>query len=75
MSTILGSIGGALGVAAHAGTTNGRLLAHLARTAFVDGMHLGMLTAAIVALAGVLITLIALPSRRAGVSPTQRRRR
>jgi hypothetical protein len=56
-------VGGALTVAAHADGTAGYLLAHLARTAFVSGMDLGLLTAAVVALAGALPTLAWLPAR------------
>ena len=61
--TILGSVGGALGVAARLGGLLGAELNRLARTAFASGMDLGLLTGAAVALAGCLIALIALPSR------------
>ena len=63
MQTILGSLGGALGVAARVGGPLGAELAHLARSAFISGMDLGLATGACVALAGCLIALIALPSR------------
>jgi EmrB/QacA subfamily drug resistance transporter len=63
MQTILGSVGGALGVAARLGGVLGAELGHLARSAFVSGMDLGMLTAACVAVAGCIIALIFLPSR------------
>ena len=63
MQTILGSLGGALGVAGRVGGPLGAELAHLARSAFVSGMDLGLATGACVALAGCLIALIALPSR------------
>jgi hypothetical protein len=59
MQPVLGSIGGALGVAGHVG-------AHLAKTAFVSGMDLGLETGAAVAVAGMVIALLALPSRESG---------
>ena len=61
-STILGSLGGALGVAARVGGATGELLAHAARSAFLSGMDLGLLTGAAVGLAGALIALVAVPS-------------
>ena len=63
MATINSSLGGALAVAARAGGVAGQLLAHLARTGFVSGMDLGLLTGAVVALAGALLTLAWLPAR------------
>ena len=63
MQVILGSVGGALGVAAHLGGVLGAALGHLARSAFASGMDLGLTTGAWVAAAGCLIALIALPSR------------
>ena len=42
MQTILGSVGGALEVAAHLGGFFGAELASLARSAFVSGMDLGL---------------------------------
>ena len=63
LQTILGSLGGALGVASQAGGVLGAQLGHLARSAFVSGMDLGLATGACVAAAGCLIALIALPSR------------
>jgi len=62
-TTILGSLGGALGVAAHLGGTLGTLLAHLARSAFISGADLGVRTGAAVAVVGCLVALIALPAR------------
>ena len=62
-STILGSVGGALGVAARAGGATGELLAHAARSAFLSGMDLGLLTGAAVGLAGAVIALVTVPSR------------
>ncbi len=63
MQTVLGSVGGALAVADRVGGFLGTALAHLARSAFISGMDLGLLTGACVAIAGCLIALIALPSR------------
>ncbi len=66
MQTILGSVGGALGVAVRVGGILGAALSHLARSAFVSGMDLGLATGAGVALVGCLIALAALPSRDPG---------
>jgi EmrB/QacA subfamily drug resistance transporter len=63
METILGSVGGALAVAARVGGFLGAELGQLARSAFASGMDLGLATGACVAAAGCLIALIALPSR------------
>ena len=65
LTTILGSLGGALAVAAHVGGILGAALAHLARSAFISGMDLGLTVGAVVALAGALIALVALPARPA----------
>jgi hypothetical protein len=65
-NTILGSIGGALGIAARVGGTTGQLLAHAARAAFVSGAGLGLLIAAAVALVGCVLALITLPARPRG---------
>ena len=64
LPTILGSVGGALGVAVHVGGPLGAALAHLARSAFISGMDLGLATGAIAA-AGGLLALAALPARPA----------
>jgi sugar phosphate permease len=64
-TTILGSIVGALGLAQHVGGSFGRALSRLACSAFMGGMDVAFLTAAIVALAWGLVALIALPSRQA----------
>jgi len=56
------SLGGAL-AAARAGGTTGSPLIHLAKTAFTSGMDLGLLTGAVVAVAGCLVALICLPAR------------
>jgi len=61
--TVLGSIGGAMGVAAHLGGVAGQLLAQAARVAFVSGTDLGLFPAAAAVLAGCLLALAALPSR------------
>jgi EmrB/QacA subfamily drug resistance transporter len=60
---ILGSIGGAQSVAARAGGVIGAQLSHLARSAFISGMDLGLITGAAVAAAAALLALAALPSR------------
>lgn len=57
-------VGGALGVAAQAGGTVGRLLTAAARAAFISGANLGMITAAVAALAGCVIALVTVPGRR-----------
>jgi EmrB/QacA subfamily drug resistance transporter len=62
--TILGSIGGALGVAGHLGGVAGTFIADAARGAFMSGMDLGLRTAAIVALAGAALALAGLPGRK-----------
>jgi EmrB/QacA subfamily drug resistance transporter len=64
MQTILGSIGGALGVAARVGGVLGAELERAAREAFASGMDLGLVTGAAVALGGCVIALIALPGKR-----------
>jgi EmrB/QacA subfamily drug resistance transporter len=63
LTTILGSLGGALAVAAQVGGFLGAALGHLARSAFISGMDLGLTVGAAVALAGCLLALVALPSR------------
>ena len=64
-TTILGSLGSALGVARQIGGAVGQILAGIARSAFISGMDLGLRTAACVAFAGALVALLALPSRPA----------
>jgi hypothetical protein len=61
--TVLGSIGGALSVAARAGGVAGDFLVHAARSAFVSGSDLALLPAAMVVLAGCGLAFAALPSR------------
>jgi EmrB/QacA subfamily drug resistance transporter len=63
MQAVLGSVGGALEVAARAGGVLGAELGHLAHTAFASGMDLGLTVAACVAVAGCLIALLTLPAR------------
>jgi len=65
LATITGSLGGALAVAAHVGGVRGAALAHVARSAFVSGMDLGLTVGAVVALGACLLALAALPSRPA----------
>jgi len=61
--TILGSLGGALAVAARTGGSTGLELAGAARTAFMNGNGVALAVGAIVSLAAALLVLIALPSR------------
>ncbi|HKH88144.1 MAG TPA: hypothetical protein VKA05_04940, partial [Acidimicrobiales bacterium] len=61
--TILGSLGGALGVATRAGGATGALLSRAARTAFMNGNELSLGVGALVALSGALLVLLRLPSR------------
>jgi hypothetical protein len=62
--TILGSLGGALGVAASVGGGTGALLARAARTAFMSGNHVAFAVGGAVALGGAVLVLAALPSGR-----------
>jgi len=64
LATVRGSLGGALGVAARLGGQFGAELAGAARSAFVSGMDLGLLTGACVALAGCAVALAVLPNGR-----------
>ena len=63
VSTIQSSLGGALDVASRATGPAGKLLASAARSAFINGMDLGTLTAAVAALGGCLLAIAWLPSR------------
>ena len=67
--TVLGSLGGALAVAAHAGGAAGALLAHTARAAFMSGTGVALAVGAAVALAGAVLVLARLPSRVTPDSP------
>jgi EmrB/QacA subfamily drug resistance transporter len=60
--TILGSLGGALAVAEHAGGTTGALLALTARTEFMSGGRLSLGVGAVVAIGGAVLALAALPA-------------
>jgi hypothetical protein len=60
--TILGSFGGALGVASSVGGTTGALLGRAARAAFMSGVEVSFLVGAAVSLAGVVIVFVWLPS-------------
>ena len=68
--TIVGSLGGALAVAGDAGGSTGALLAHAARTAFMSGTAVSLLVGGTVSFAGVILVLVALPSRRAPAPPS-----
>ncbi len=71
---ILGSLGGALAVAARAGGAAGALLAHAARAAFMSGNQIALAVGAAVALAGVVLVLARLPLRVSPGSPDPQRR-
>jgi EmrB/QacA subfamily drug resistance transporter len=60
---ILGSLGGALEVAARVPGPAGEALAEAARQSFVSGMDLGLLIASIVVAAAACVVLLALPQR------------
>lgn len=60
--TILGSLGGALGVAARTGGATGALLARAARAAFMSGLEVSLAIGALVALIGAALVLARLPS-------------
>jgi len=60
---ILGSLGGALDVAASAGGTTGELLARAARAAFMSGSQVSLAVGALVAAGGAVLVLIRLPAR------------
>ncbi len=63
MHAILGSLGGALGVAASAGGVTGAALARVARASFMSGNAASILVGGGVALCGALLVLAFLPSR------------
>jgi EmrB/QacA subfamily drug resistance transporter len=62
---ILGSIGGALGVAQHLPGQLGSELAHAARVAFVSGMDLGLIIASSLVGVACVVVLVVLPNRAA----------
>lgn len=61
--TIVGSLGGALGVAQSVGGSAGALISSAARTAFTVGMGTSLLLGAVVALGGAIVALLVLPRR------------
>jgi len=69
---IIGSLGGALAVAGSAGGVRGALLGRAAREAFMSGLEISFLVAAVVALGGVVIVLVWLPSRALPGAPGER---
>jgi Na+/melibiose symporter-like transporter len=60
---ILGSLGGALAVAASAGGATGGLLARAARAAFMSGNQASLTVGALVAACGAVLVLARLPTR------------
>jgi len=64
LQATVGSLGGALEVAARIGGQFGTELANAARSAFVSGMNLGLLTGACVAIGGCVVALLVLPRQR-----------
>lgn len=64
MDTVRGSLGGALEVASRVGGSLGAQLSAVARQAFMNGMDLGLLTGAFVALGGSLLAFVILPPVR-----------
>ena len=60
--TVLGSLGGALAVAADIGGATGAFLSHTARSAFMSGMEIAFAVGGIVAVCGVLVVLAWFPS-------------
>ena len=60
---ILGSLGGALAVAANAGGATGGLLARAARAAFMSGNQVSLAVGALVAACGAVLVLARLPTR------------
>ena len=69
LHAILGSLGGALGVADRVGGATGALLVGAARGAFMSGSKVSLAVGAAVALAGALFVLAGLPSRPARSAP------
>jgi len=63
MHSILGSLGGALSVAAAVGGARGAELAHAARAAFMSGNELALAVGAAAAIGAALLVLAALPTR------------
>jgi len=63
-SAITGSLGAALEVAGRVGGQVGAELADAARSAFISGMDLGLLTGAGAAIGGCVVALVLLPRKR-----------
>jgi EmrB/QacA subfamily drug resistance transporter len=72
-STVLGSLGAALGVAGHLGASAAVALAGAARAAFMSGMSGALEIGAGVVLAGVVLALVVLPSRPPAPAPDDER--
>jgi len=70
---ITGSLGGALGVAAHVGGQLGTALAAYARQAFVDGLDLAMVVGGAVVAVAAVVVLWLLPNRPQPAAPTEGR--
>jgi EmrB/QacA subfamily drug resistance transporter len=66
-SVALGSLGGALGVASHAGGLFGAQLADAARQSFINAMIFAVRIGALIAGAAALVVLLFLPARPDGV--------
>jgi EmrB/QacA subfamily drug resistance transporter len=65
MHSILGSLGGALGVASSVGGSSGVLLAQASRLAFMSGFRISLAIGSLVALGGILLVIAFLPKRPA----------
>jgi EmrB/QacA subfamily drug resistance transporter len=63
MHTISGSLGGALTVATSIGGSNGFLLAHAARLAFMGGLKVSLVVGSLVALGGIVLVITILPEK------------
>jgi len=63
------------GVAQGMGGATGALIAHAASSGFMSGAHLGLLTAAVVALAGSVIALATIPGKAPAKWPAATRPR
>ncbi len=74
LHTIVGSLGGALAVAASTGGAAGTLLAGAARAAFMSGLEVSLAVGAAVAAGGAVLVLARLPSRisRDSTAPSPR---
>ena len=63
MHSILGSLGGALGVASSVGGSSGVLLAQASRLAFMSGFRISLTIGSLVALGGILLVIAFLPKK------------